>query len=116
MKLYHESNIDIVQIDLAKCRPYKDFGQGFYLTEIEEQARKKARRVSRIYGGDPIVNVYEIRNDFMNSIDLSILDFGEVPSPEWARFVMNNRNARFSDMASHSEMRQTRYHFIPKMQ
>ena len=27
MILYHGSNMKIGQIDLAKCRPYKDFGQ-----------------------------------------------------------------------------------------
>ena len=32
MLLYHGSNIDIKEIDLAMCRPYKDFGKGFYLT------------------------------------------------------------------------------------
>lgn len=40
MKLYHGSNIIIEQIDLSKCKPYKDFGQGFYLTEIKEQAEQ----------------------------------------------------------------------------
>ncbi len=35
MKLYHGSNIAIERIDFARCKPYKDFGQGFYLTEIE---------------------------------------------------------------------------------
>ena len=28
MLLYHGSNTDIKEIDLAMCRPYKDFGQG----------------------------------------------------------------------------------------
>ena len=49
MKLYHGSNIVIDQIDLSKCKPYKDFGQGFYLTEIKEQAEQMARRTSAIY-------------------------------------------------------------------
>ena len=31
MKLYHGSNMLIEQIDLSKCRPYKDFGQGFFI-------------------------------------------------------------------------------------
>ena len=39
MRLYHGSNIVIDNINLAMCRPYKDFGQGFYLTDIEEQAQ-----------------------------------------------------------------------------
>ncbi len=38
MKLYHGSNITVETIDLGKCRPYKDFGKGFYLTDIEAQA------------------------------------------------------------------------------
>lgn len=33
MILYHGSNIAIDVIDLSKCRPNKDFGQGFYLTD-----------------------------------------------------------------------------------
>lgn len=36
MKLYHGSNQEISTIDLSKCRPYKDFGKGFYLTTIKE--------------------------------------------------------------------------------
>lgn len=51
MRLYHGSNIEISNIDLNKCRPYKDFGKGFYLTEIRDQAEKMASRVARIYGG-----------------------------------------------------------------
>jgi len=38
MILYHGSNMKVTAIDLSKCRPYKDFGQGFYLTDISEQA------------------------------------------------------------------------------
>ena len=51
MLLYHGSNTDIKIIDLAMCRPYKDFGRGFYLTVMKEQAEKMAQRVARIYGG-----------------------------------------------------------------
>lgn len=32
MILYHGSNLKIDEIDLTKCKPYKDFGQGFYYT------------------------------------------------------------------------------------
>lgn len=42
MNLYHGSNIVIDSINLAMCRPYKDFGKGFYLTDIKEQAEKMA--------------------------------------------------------------------------
>ncbi|WP_306306361.1 DUF3990 domain-containing protein [Segatella albensis] len=44
MKLYHGTNIDFDSIDLNKCKPHKDFGQGFYLTDIKEQAKNMAIR------------------------------------------------------------------------
>ena len=47
MRLYHGSNIAIDNINLAMCRPYKDFGQGFYLTDIEEQAQKDGSKSSK---------------------------------------------------------------------
>lgn len=43
MRLYPESNIVIDSINLAMCRPYKDFGRGFYLTDIKEQAEKSIK-------------------------------------------------------------------------
>ena len=43
MKLYHGSNMVIDQIDLSKCKPYKDFGQGFYLTDSIDLAKEFVR-------------------------------------------------------------------------
>lgn len=100
MRLYHGSNIVIDSINLAMCRPYKDFGQGFYLTDLEEQAEKMATRVSKIYGGFPVVNIYEIDDDFRELSDLRIKDFGAHTTEEWAKFIMNNRNRTFTDEKS----------------
>lgn len=100
MILYHGTNLEIQSIDLALCRPYKDFGRGFYTTEILAQAQKMAKRVARIYGGSPIVNAYEIVDDFMNNQELNTIDFGNIPSERWAMFVMNNRNKFFVDYSS----------------
>ena len=100
MKLYHGTNLDIKDIDLSKCRPYKDFGQGFYLTELKDQAMKMAMRVARIYSGSPVVNVYEIDDGFLKTDDLNIMDFGKNPTEKWAVFVMNNRSRTFKDISS----------------
>lgn len=89
MKLYHGSNTIIEQIDLSKCKPYKDFGQGFYLTAIREQAEQMARRTSAIYGGEPVVTEFEFDETALNV--LSVKTFEE-PSEEWALFVMANRS------------------------
>lgn len=44
MKLYHGTNQDIEAIDLSLCMPNKDFGRGFYLTDIRKQAEYMAIR------------------------------------------------------------------------
>ena len=36
------------KIELSKCRPYKDFGKGFYLTDIRQQAEEMAIRRTKI--------------------------------------------------------------------
>lgn len=100
MRLYHGSNVVIESINLAMCRPYKDFGKGFYLTDIEEQAKQMAKRVARIYGGSPIVNSFEIQDDFRKLSNIKIKDFGIQTTEEWAKFVMNNRNRTFTDEAN----------------
>lgn len=100
MLLYHGSNTDIKVIDLAMCRPNKDFGRGFYLTMMQNQAEKMAKRVAKIYGGSPVINVFEIDDLFIDSSDLCIKDFGDKTSEEWARFIMNNRNRKYDDFSN----------------
>ena len=63
MILYHGSNVAIENIDLAKCRPYKDFGKGFYLTDIPRQAERMAARTAKIFGGEPILTSFEFDLD-----------------------------------------------------
>ena len=89
MKLYHGSNTKIEKIDLSKCRPYKDFGQGFYLTEIKEQAEKMASRTAHIYEGEPVVTEFEFDESALTK--LSVKQF-EGPNEEWALFVLANRS------------------------
>ena len=75
MRLYHGSNTGINSINLAMCRPYKDFGIGFYLTDIREQAERMAVRVAKIYGGSPVLNVFDIQDDFRELPGIKIKDF-----------------------------------------
>lgn len=96
MKLYHGSNVEINQIDFSKCRPNKDFGRGFYATTIKEQAIKMARRVARIYGGTPVVTVYDFDEKVLDDNSVCKRIF-EKPNKEWAMFVINNRNRSFDN-------------------
>jgi hypothetical protein len=97
MMLFHGSNIAIDTIDLEKCRPFKDFGKGFYVTTIEEQAIAMAKRVSRIYGGNAFVTSFEFNIDILYNEQL-LVKFFEEPNEEWAIFVLNNRNKNFENL------------------
>lgn len=99
MILYHGSNMIIDKIDLSKCRPFKDFGQGFYCTAIKEQAELMAKRVARIYGGTPEITKFEFDESILNSRKINSKTF-ENPSEEWALFVLNNRDRKFKDVNS----------------
>lgn len=47
MKLYHSSNTAVKTPDTVHSRDYLDFGKGFYLTTIYDQAVKYAQRFIR---------------------------------------------------------------------
>ncbi len=97
--LYHGSNVEIDTIDLGKTRPYKDFGRGFYLTTLKEQAKKMAQRVSRIYGGKPYITEYVFHDEKLPVSGLNVRIFDK-PTKEWAFFVINNRNRNYQDISS----------------
>ena len=100
MILYHGSNLEIIEIDFSKCKPYKDFGKGFYLTSLKTQAMRMAQNKAALFGGDAIVTAYEIADAILEDNELQILRFPMNPTMEWARFVVNNRNKAFTDFDS----------------
>jgi len=100
MILYHGSNIEIVKIELDRCRPFKDFGKGFYTTPLKEQAWAMAKRTVRIYReGVPCITEFLFDDTVLKDPRLSIKRFMK-PDLEWARFVVNNRNQEFNDLAN----------------
>jgi len=99
MILYHGSNVKIAEVDLSKCRPFKDFGRGFYVTDLQSQAYHMAKRVARLYGGSPVVMRFTLGNDIYSDTSMRILSFVK-PSRDWALFVINNRDRSFADFGS----------------
>lgn len=91
MILYHGSNIKIDVIDLTKSKRYKDFGQAFYLSAEEEQARKMAIAKVVQFGGEESVTSFNFNESCLSSNELQIKCFTEY-SREWAEFVFNNRD------------------------
>jgi len=45
--LYHASIHEFDEIDLSKCKGYRDFGPGFYTTGFMKHAVKCARRMKQ---------------------------------------------------------------------
>lgn len=91
MILYHGSNITIETIDFNKCKPGKDFGKGFYLTDIKQQAEEMARRSVRIaQKGEPVVTTYDFNISCLSDGSLFVKIF-EKPTKEWALFILENR-------------------------
>ena len=64
-------------------KKYLDFGQGFYLTTFENKAKKWAARKGMRQKKTPIVNVYEMSEEWQN---LKVLSF-EKENEEWLDFV-----------------------------
>ena len=89
MKLYHGSNIEMITPDLSRSKPYKDFGQGFYLSADRNQAMRMAeQKTLQMLCGTPIVSEFEFDERLLSDKELSIKTFHNY-SVEWARFVIN---------------------------
>ncbi len=86
MKLYHSSNISVENPDTTHSRDFLDFGKGFYLTSIHEQAVKYAQRFLR-RSQTAWLNMYEFNYDFS---EWKILEFSGYDKA-WLDFVTKCR-------------------------
>lgn len=89
MVLYHGSNVAIERIELAKSRPYKDFGKAFYLSSDKAQAQEMARFKVLTLGGKEVVTAFHVED--LTSLKLLCFD---AYTEEWAEFVYSNRDER----------------------
>ena len=86
LTLYHGSSEIVSEPALVNRGRAKDFGPGFYCTELYEQARKWALRKT----DSGYVNVYSCSID-EDSAGLSVLEF-PVMNDAWLDFVHGCRN------------------------
>ncbi len=92
MKLYHGSNVVIDTPDLSRSKPFKDFGCGFYLSPVFEQAMERAQPTTDIQQkGSPIVTTFEWNEKVSVDLGLKIQLFDDYCT-EWAEFVLANRD------------------------
>ena len=82
MRLYHTSTQIVNHPDTKHSRKYLDFGKGFYLTSLHDQAIKYAERFRR-RGKVAWLNTYELVEDFSK---WNICRF-ESYDKDWLNFV-----------------------------
>ena len=92
MTLYHGSFLEIAKPDLVHSRPNVDFGRGFYVTPLYEQAAKWCGKFKR-RGKDGIISRYEY--DESRETELKTLKFDSY-SEEWLVFILDCRSGKDS--------------------
>ena len=90
MIVYHGSSEVVRQPDTLHSYRALDFGKGFYVTTIREQAERWARRKADLCGGTPVVSRYRMRDD------LSQFRVKRFPDDlmEWIEFVCDCRDGK----------------------
>lgn len=64
MTVYHGSVAEVRVPDLSRSKSCIDFGPGFYVTTLREQAERWALRKAARTDGVAVVNVYGLRSDW----------------------------------------------------
>ena len=98
--LYHGSYIEVKNPLVNVGRKNLDFGQGFYLTNIKEQAEAWSKIIATRKGKNikPVVNVYNFDYFRTKNIGYRFNEF-ETYNIEWLNFVVDCRKGKdvFSD-------------------
>jgi hypothetical protein len=95
--VYHGSTSRLDTIDVAKGKPYKDFGRGFYVTKSKSHATNIALRNMRIeiqrYGkpSEAYLHTYELNLATLSNFKVREFAGADI---EWVQFVLANRKSR----------------------
>ena len=90
MILYHGSYLEITNPDLNHSRSNVDFGRGFYVTPLYEQAAKWCGKFKR-RGKDGIISRYTFDENMEK--ELKTLKFNSY-SEDWLNFILNCRSEK----------------------
>lgn len=88
MELFHGSNVVVEVPEIITDGNYKDFGYGFYCTNIEKQAKRWALAKRKAH----IINIYIY--DEKHSLDM--LQFDQM-TDDWLDFVVSCRRGNKHD-------------------
>jgi hypothetical protein len=95
MKVYHGSYTEIIEIDLSKSRDNRDFGKGFYVTNIRSQAEYWAVRIGKLHNTEGVVTEFTFYDNAFTQWEMKVLRFDGY-TEAWLEFVVKNRDPRTS--------------------
>lgn len=90
MIIYHGSSEVVRRPDTLHAYRALDFGKGFYVTTVSQQAERWARRKAALLGGRAIVNQYQMDDDLTG---LRVKGFPD-DLEEWIEFVCDCRDGK----------------------
>ncbi len=90
--VFHGSIIEVRMPLVALERPNLDFGQGFYVTDLREQAERWAMRIATRRLEKPMLNIYEFDMDAAKR-DYHYLKFDSYDKA-WLDFIVANRKGK----------------------
>ena len=90
--VYHGAT-EIVKDPLCKIgRPRLDFGQGFYVTDLKEQAIKWAKTLADKRDKKPLLNIYQLDKDAILTEARSKIFTAY--DKDWLDFIVGNRQGK----------------------
>jgi hypothetical protein len=90
MEVYHGSFVPVDEIELRRCKPHSDFGKGFYVTKLYDQAKRWSKRLGRDYGSAGFITEFTFDDYAFEDEEFRVLRFTEY-NESWLDFVVSNR-------------------------
>lgn len=90
--VFHGSFMEVSKPLVALSRPNLDFGQGFYITDLQQQAERWASRMATRRFAQPVLNVYDFDVDAAKK-EYRYLKF-ESYDKAWLDFIVANRKGK----------------------
>jgi len=97
MLVYHGGRVPVMEIDLQRCRPYTDFGRGFYVTKYKVHAENWAKRFKTKNNNGFVTTFNYIESQFSDYICKKKRFDGY--TNEWLDFIVSNRNEETVEQA-----------------
>lgn len=89
MRVYHGSDLEVTRPDTKHLRKNVDFGVGFYVTPLKNQAEGWCQRFKRT-GKTAILSTYEMKDFYATC---KVLEFKEY-SEQWLDFIIMCRQGK----------------------